>query len=1054
MPHESGSAITISVQYRLVANLNLALLVSLVVSLNAMAQSSPVPAEDFLVDVWDTDSGLPHSTVTSIAQTPDGYLWVGTLHGGLARFDGVRFVNFHPGNTPGLEDAEVQRLLVDAEGTLWIGFVKGDQFSYRQGQFRRERGDPRTPRAWLNELVASHPDHIVMSAYAGWLFWADRETETNRWHTLMPPGVRFLSSFCEDREGVIWYRTADDGLAQFRDGRFERVTGLQGLKSQRITALTKDPAGRVWIGTEKELAVWDGKGFVAMTPTNGLAEIAVQELAFCADGGLWVLTTNSLFKCVGQSRVAEAKPWDGRFRPSPRPLLMHGDAYGGVWLAHYGSGLWQVNAAGQAVHIGEKEGLPSGLVECWFQDREGNVWAGLSDGGLVRVRKRTFHRVWPTGMLRDRAARSVCEDASGAMWFGTSGDTFLQWSNFTFAAFTPQPETTSGRDGVVCADAAGRLWAGTVQNGVWLLADGQFQRPFPSSAVGTVVRAFCADQAGRMWIGNEFGLYCWQTNALRHFSTNDGFGPGFVESLAGGAPGELWIGMQFGELRRLQHGRFTTYRLPENRDIRFFALWPETNGVVWIGSMGAGLLRFQDGKFTRYTTEAGLPSDNISQILGDRRGQLWLGTRGGIARVSKEDLEQFARGETKTVPFITYGKFDGLPSVECSEGCQPGCWRDREGRLWFTTAKGAVWAKPGEIPFNPFPPPVHIEEVWVDGQRIKEVVWRTAGSSASGSATRHELRVAAGRHYFEFHFTALSFTSPDKVRFRWQMEGLEPDWVDGEDKRAVSYSFIPPGSYHFHVQACNNDAVWNEAGDMLALTVLPYFWQTWWFRLAVGVAVLLLVALVYSVRLARARALDRMRLRIARDLHDEVGANLGSIHLLAQVMEKHPTVADATLIRSIATQTVDVLRDIVWFIEPKHDRISDLVTRLSETARIMLPGVPYHFETGGGLGNQSLPLEFRRNVVPVFKEALHNVLKHAQATEVQIRLRRAGNFLELSIADNGRGFAEGSGLPGNGLKNMRRRAADMGATLDITCAAGKGCTVQLMAPIPQTRDWK
>ena len=314
---------------------------------------------------------------------------------------------------------------------------------------------------------------------------------------------------------------------------------------------------------------------------------------------------------------------------------MHGDAYGGVWLAHYGSGLWQVNAAGQAVHIGEKEGLPSGLVECWFQDREGNVWAGLSDGGLVRVRKRTFHRVWPTGMLRDRAARSVCEDASGAMWFGTSGDTFLQWSNFTFAAFTPQPETTSGRDGVVCADAAGRLWAGTVQNGVWLLADGQFQRPFPSSAVGTVVRAFCADQAGRMWIGNEFGLYCWQTNALRHFSTNDGFGPGFVESLAGGAPGELWIGMQFGELRRLQHGRFTTYRLPENRDIRFFALWPETNGVVWIGSMGAGLLRFQDGKFTRYTTEAGLPSDNISQILGDRRGQLWLGTRGGIARVSK-----------------------------------------------------------------------------------------------------------------------------------------------------------------------------------------------------------------------------------------------------------------------------------------------------------------------------------------------------------------------------------------------------------------------------------
>ncbi len=1053
---------------RLAAYWNLLLLGGLFVGLSAKAQSPATPAEDYLVDVWDTDSGLPHSTVTSIAQTPDGYLWVGTLHGGLARFDGVRFVNFYPGNTPEMMSVEIQRLFVDSEGTLWIGFVGGQQFSYRQGRFRYERGDVRTPAAWLRDLVACHPDRVILSSYAGWLFQADRRSGTNRWQTLVPPDVNLTTSFCEDHEGVIWYRTLDAGLAQFKDNRFQRLTDLRGLKSQQINVLTKDPAGRVWVGTEKELAVWDGDRFVTMTPTNGPAEIAVRQLAFCADGALWVRTENSLSKCFGRSWVAEAKPWDGRFRPSPRPLLMYADASGGVWIVHYGSGLWQVDATGRVVHIGEKEGLPSGLVECWFQDREGNVWAGLAGGGLVRLRKRTFHLVWPSEMLRDKAARSVCEDASGAMWFGTSGDTFLRWRDGAFTAFTPPPEATAGRDGVVCADADGHVWAGTVQNGIWRFTDGEFKRPFPSSAVGTVARAFYADQAGRMWIGNEFGLYCWQTNTLHHFSTNegfrpasDGFGPGYVLSIAEGAPGEIWIGMADAELRRWKDGRFGRWRLqPKANDIRFWALWPETNGVVWIGTLGAGLLRFDNGQFTRYTTEAGLPSDNVSQILGDRRGELWLGTRGGIARVSKEALEQFARGEIKTVPFITYGKFDGLPSAECAEGCQPGCWRDRAGRLWFTTAKGAVWTRTGEIPFNPLPPPVHIEEVWVDGQRLKETAWRSADGhgpaspSASEAAARPPLQVGAGRHYFEFHFTALSFTAPDKVRFRWWMEGLEHDWVDGHHRRAVSYNFLPPGSYRFHVQACNNDDVWNEEGDELALTVLPYYWQTWWFRVALGAALFLVVGLVYSVRMARLRALDRMRLRIARDLHDEVGANLGSISLLAQIMEKKPTAADATQVRGIVAQTVDTLRDIVWFIEPKHDRISDLVTRLSETARTMLQGVPYNFETSGDLGGQSLPLEFRRNVVPIFKEALHNVIKHAQATEVQIRLRRSGRFLELSISDNGQGFVEGDGLPGNGLKNMRRRAADMDGSLEVTTEPGRGCTVRLSAPIPQTRDWK
>jgi len=1038
---------------------NLVSIFLLAASVTAHAQEPAPGTGDYLVHVWDTDSGLPHSTVTSVAQTPDGYLWVGTLHGGLARFDGTRFVNFHPGNTPELRSVEVQRLLVDREGTLWVGFVEGSLFSYRNGQFHFEMSDPRTPGGWLSEVVACDAEHIVLSSRAGWLFRATRRSGTNGWETLRPPDADGNSVFCEDRQGVVWYRTGDAGLAQWRDGRFARLPALPGLKSQQINALARDAAGRIWVGTEKGIAFWDQNAFVSMTPTNGEPEFAVRQMSFCADGGVWVRTDGRLRKALSRRWLAEAKPWDDHFGPSPRPLAMFGDAHGGVWLSHYGSGLWQVDEAGQVARIGEEQGLPSGLVGCWFEDHEGNIWAGPWGGGLVRLRKRAFHLVWPAELQPERVVQSVCEDRGGAIWLGTSEGALLSWRNGVFRDLAPPVEANWSRDCTVCPEAAGGLWVGTVHNGVWLLEDGQFRRPFPSSAVHTVARALCVDHKGQLWVGSEYGLFCWQTNSLTRFSAKEGFGPGYVLSIAEAEEGDLWVGMANAELRHLRNGRFEHYGLQGGGgDIRFWALLPETNGVVWIGTLGGGLLRFQHGDFTRYTTDAGLPNEHVSQILADGRGQLWLGTRAGIARVNKEALEQFAAGRRKSVPFVTYGKFDGLPSTECSGGFQPGCWRGQDGRLWFTTVKGVVWTRPDEVPSNPLPPPVHIEEVWVDGQRVQPANHPVAdngrpGGETAGTVVTRGFEVGGGRHYLEFHFAALSFTAPDKIRFRWRLGGLERDWVEGGDKRSVSYSFLPPGDYRFQVRACNNDGVWNEAGDALALKVLPYFWQTWWFRLGCTSAALALLGLAYSVRVARIRALERMRLRIARDLHDEVGANLASIALLAQVMEKQPAPADASLIRNIASQTVDTLRDIVWFIDPAHDRLADLVTRMNETASAMLQRVPYHFEQRGDMRSGPLPLEFRRNVLPIFKEALHNALKHAQATEVHILVQRSAGLFEFRVCDNGQGFQEGSRYPGNGLKNMRRRAADLGGQLEITSRPGHGCAIQLTVALTQMRDW-
>ncbi|MGN6642078.1 MAG: two-component regulator propeller domain-containing protein, partial [Verrucomicrobiota bacterium] len=982
----------------------------------------PPPALEHLVDVWDTDSGLPHSTVTSVVQTPDGYLWIGTLFGGLARFDGVHFETFHPGNTPQLRSIEIERLLVDAFGTLWIGTVDGSVTSFRKGVFKQERQGQKNPGDWLWAYVGVRSNETFLATQDGTLLRCGLSPTGEMTCTRIPvPDSGANSIYCIDGDGAVWCRGGRGRLMRMQADRFEPVP-TSGLRGTQFTRLLADHQGRVWVGSNRELALWNGEAFIDMTPTNGPAEIVVTDMVPVQDGGIWVRTPTSLRKCINRQWVVDANPWNVKFRPAPRSLAMHGDAEGGVWLAHYGDGLWHVDAKGRLERIAEAQGLPGGLVECWFQDRERNVWVGISGGGLVRLRRREFQALWPAEFAHDRAARSVCEDAAGAIWVGTSQDTLFQWRDGKFKTYSIPAEQSLGRDITVCADQAGRIWVGTVQNGIWLLDKDGLRRPFPSAAVGTVARALLADRAGRLWIGNEFGLYVWENEHLRKVGQQEGFRSAYILSIAEDKNGVIWTGTAESELRSFDSGKITNYKPDDDvGPVSMWSLLAEDDGTIWAGTLGGGLLRFREGRFTRYLVKDGLPDDNVSQLLSDDLGQLWAGSRAGIFRVAKSELDAFADGKIDRVNCHIYGKYDGLPTEECSSGFQPSCWRSRDGRLWFTTTKGVVSVAPEDIASNPLPPPVVIEKVLVDGQSA--ATGERSATSARGkikpalfdSASR-ELRVKPGRHYFEIHVAGLSFVAPDKVRFKWRLAGLEKDWVQAGNRRIASYSFVPPGSYQFEVQACNNDGVWNTAGARMKLIVLPYFWQTWWFRAAIAILVSALLAVAYSNRVARLRQMARLRLRIARDLHDEVGANLGSISLLAQVMEKQPSAADASLVRQIAMQTIDTLRDVVWFIDPTHERLSDLVARLHETAKTMLRVIPYEFKQSGNFGSTELPLEFRRNVPPLFKEALNNVLKHSQATLVEISVRRSGDRFEFSILDNGVGLVERPGTSGNGLK--------------------------------------
>jgi streptogramin lyase len=958
--------------------------------------------------------------------------------------------------------------------------------SYRNGKFRFEFKDAHTPESWLSEVVSSPGNPIILSSLSGWLFSRTNINGTNEWTTFPTPdfgGAQtpdFGRDPCEDSDGVVWYRMAGGRLARIIGGKIIRLDHPPGLRNPNVNSLRKDDAGRLWVGTDQELAVWDGNSFVDMTPTNGEPNLAVRDLAFCPDGSLWVRTDDKLRKCINRRWLAEATPWDGQFPPSIRALRMFGDSLGGVWVIHYGQGLWHIDRQGHVSRVGEPQGLPNGFVESWCEDREGNFWAGLRDGGLACIRPRIFHVVWPPEGWKNKSMRSICEDADGAMWFGVAGPTVLRWFDGAFAGLTPPTEWSPGTETAVLPDGPGRLWVGTVRNGLWLLENGVFKRPFPSGDINTVVRCLCRDRTGALWIGSEFGLSRWDQGGLKHFTLADGFSAAYVSSIAEDQAGDIWLGTAAGELRRWHLGKFESFYPPDSlidpnfspADVkadqtplrgysgalfgreRFWSLHFDDDGVLWIGTLGGGLLRFKDGHFTRFTTHEGLPNEHVSQILEDDFGQLWLGTRAGISRVNKRELTNFAKGGNEPINFITYGRSDGLPTIECSGGIQPACWKSRDGRLWFSTAEGPVWVNPSALQFNHLPPPVQLEEVLVDGNRVAD---NTDSSLRPGVHVPGQIRIPPGRHYFEFKFTALSFTSPDKVKFQWRLKGLETDWVAGGNRRAVSYSFLQAGNYRFEVRACNNDGVWNQTGASVSLTVLPYFWETWWFKMGVlslGLLVCLGVLLtIYFIRIARWRALENLRLRIARDLHDEVGANLGSISLLAQMMEHTPTRTDATQVRGLAVQTMDTLRDIVWFIDPTHDRLSDLVIRMHETARTMLPAVEFKFDQTGDFDSTDLSLAFRRNVLPLFKETLHNLLRHSHATQVEISVCRSDKEFQFRVHDNGTGFDPKKKSGGNGLKNMKRRAAEIGGRIELESHSDGGTTVTLTAPVTQIRTW-
>ena len=1025
---------------------------------------------NFALRIWSVDQGLPDSSVTAVTQTPDGYLWIGTKNG-LARFDGVRFVAFNPGNTPAIENARVQRLLIDSAGTLWINTFDGALISFRDGVFTKEWKEAEPSTAKISQIPTRGRESIFAISNGGRLIRRPLDAhQPAKWHVSQPPVEQTENAtYCEDNEGVMWCLTRNSCIWQVVGDTYKLIASQEALGSKARRLIT-DQTGKLWVWTDRDIRRWNGTGFESMMPASPEGPFEMQFLFFPREGGYWTIANGRFRQAVNRQWTREIPEWRSPLKTEyPIYQQMHQDREGGLWFAPPHEGVFYLSPDGKAKQLGIKEGVPTDSVNCWFEDREGNIWLGSERGGLVRLRQTHFQTLQLGGDRPSAPAMSVSEDRDQAIWVGTSGNGLIRTKQGRTDRFLASPEPLGRHVFSVLSDAAGRIWASAGAEDLYRV-DEDAMKPVPGSVHG--IKVLFADHRDRLWIGTKTRLLCLSNDKLQSFEGFSGTTREDVRSIAEDRSGNIWIGLGSGVLYRYDNREFVAFKpddIPVSHPI--WALCPDEDGTLWVGTGGGGLLRMKDGRFFRYTQKTGLPDDVICQILDDASGHLWIGSKQGVFRLDKEALRACSDGKIATVPSLLFGRGDGLPSLECTGAYQPSAWRGHDGTLWFATVGGVAFIDPSKLAANGSPPTVTLESAIVDGE-LRSIPTNSRIDRSAGRVSPGVLTIPAGGKHLEFQYTGLCFASPGQVRFRYRLEGLEEAWNEVGRRRYAQYSYLRPGSYRFLVSACNSDGVWNETGAALAIEVLPHFWETWWFiGLCGATAISTLATTVYRIssrrlqqklqRLQRQRAIQEDRARIARDIHDDLGAGLTQITLCSALLRQAPPDRVEEHLRQISETANTLTRamdEIVWAVNPKNDTLEGLIGYICGFAQEYLrsANVKCRLEMPEQLPAKPVSAEIRHHLFVSIKEALNNILKHADASEVWLRLSLEREFFTLTIEDDGRGMhstepgektgARRSG--GQGLGNLKSRMTAVGGECRFsTGPGGRGSRIALKVPL-------
>ena len=722
--------------------------------------------------------------------------------------------------------------------------------------------------------------------------------------------------------------------------------------------------------------------------------------------------------------------------------------------------IWSVSPTGNLT-IASPEGFkrvismlkvnPDSHVTELLEDREGNIWVATALNGLGLFREDRVEVVNAAAGLSEGAVLAVIEDTSKQVWLGNRRGGVDRIVSGVIDHYSLGKDGEVGQVSALYEDRDGRLWAASTEGPVFRWKDSQFVEHFAADTGPSKVNAIYHDARGTLWFGGQNGLMRSTGRRVTNVKAEAGFPGGEVTVMSGGSDGELWLGTAQGFVLRDTGGRLETIATPGDLYYsRVSGILVTSASQVWVTTMGAGLFLFDGQIWHHFDRAQGLPDLRLTQVVDDRLGHLWFGSTGGILRASREDLLARTKDSDKPIHWLRMDRSDGLPTRECVGGHHPAGWRFNDGSIWFPTSLGVVRIDPSRTMVNRTPPPVYLRSVTANG--VQQPVFGK------------KLEFGPGRSRLEFLYHGINFSAPEKINYRTRLVGLEETWRDVGTQRLATYESVPPGKYRFEVLAINGDGLLSPAPASVEIVITPHFWETAWF-FAQATATVILVAGGVGWLIARSRLKRRIsllkvrntreleRARIARDLHDDLGASLTEIALLADLgaeqAEGSAFQKQLDALSSKARMLGLTLDEIVWAVNPREDTLASLLDYLASFATEFLDraGITLRMNIATGMPDLPLDATVRHSVFLAVREAFNNIVKHSQAKSAWLNVSLTGDLLDITVEDDGIGVDDYALSRGHGLSNFKVRMQSCGGESTVTCRDQGGTRVRFLVPM-------
>lgn len=970
----------------------------------ALATVPAAPAAepvDMLFRHWSTRGGLPNNRVRAVIRTHDGFIWLAT-DGGAVRFDGMNFTVF--GLREGLLAPIVLAIRETPDRRLWLGTLGGGLSVYRNGGIENSYTTADgLPSNWVTSIEEDESGALVAITRNGAArFVRDRFVPL----TKDGPPPFFITSIMRDGSGKLWGISANRSLSIWRNGNWQPFD--QGGPA-KTDAVTIDPQGRLWCAGLGTLWSHDGENWTPH-PLPEEFKRRVASIAASGDGTVWL--------AFHRHGLCGFK--DGRFI-TPKPTADFTQDQVETVVSTSDRQLWVTSANGFYR-------LTASRIRSSMVDDPGSPSAANILGGIV-------------------------ETSPGEFIIATQGSGFYRWKDGHASRLSDDPQLGAGIYGnALVKSGDGTVWLGSNKGLYELSADGSIHQHALPGDPNAEVWAL-AEYPDGLWVGTGFGrLHLLANGKLETIDYGGDLEP--IKAFAREPDGTLWVGTRGNGLYRRKDDRWDRFDRNSgllSNIIRCLYLDPE--GRLWAGSDGGGFsLRLNNKRFISVTAHEGLPNNTVSQILLDPQGRLWVGTHRGLAVFEKSSLAAIAAGRLSELHPLLINEADGMPADELT--IVPPLPAS-DGTMAFATTRGFCRLKMEDFQSDPVRPPVFIEEIRTNGKRI--------------NFNPKRISLPAGTDRLEFSFTGLNFHDPGRLKFRNRITGIDDDWVLLDDRRTTEYRNLQPGTYQFQVEATSGHGLWSTNPAVADITIAPHFWQTRWFQIAITLAGLGLVAApvwLFERRrqrrkieiLRRRQAVDAERTRIARDLHDDIGASLTQMALQSQLAERKVTAQPEHAARHLqeifktASRMTRTLDEIIWAVNPKHDTLENFLLFLGSHTQDLAEsaGLRCRIDVPDSIPARIMPSNVRHHLYLAAKEVLHNIVKHANASEVSLQIKLDDGECVILISDDGKGLEDGAAAIGaDGLINMRDRLEKIHGACIRRSIPGHGTTVEMRVPM----DW-